>query len=178
MSKLVDFFVNGGTDHKGRTLEDMINLSDAQLEATHDCIQWMFPLHEKSFHSLHDEILTEEDIDIIKKSSRANYNMVKLQDRICKFFGIWDHDDIRKHVRWCHRGNHNLLRITRIIRSLRLLGYGKYAKYFYYYVSKIAKSQGSKFPSETLEYWQDALHGELMSSMTKRFLESHRIDIE
>ena len=122
MSKLVDFFVSGGTDHEGRTLDNILVASDGALEASHDYIQWMFPLHEKSFHSTHAEVLNGDDINVLTTSDVARDNMLKSYNRICKFFGVCDYYDTRKHAQWCYRGNHNLLRATRIIRSLRLFG--------------------------------------------------------
>lgn len=50
-SPIVDFYL-GGQDSKGRTLDDILAFSDQQFEAGHDFIQWIFPLHEKSLHSI------------------------------------------------------------------------------------------------------------------------------
>jgi len=175
--QLVDFFINDGTDHNNRTLDIILSYSDGKLEATHDCIQWMFPLHEKSFHSVTSQVLDENDINQLQKSSIAKNNMLKTFDRICKFFGVLEHENTVKHPMWCRTGNHNLLRITRIVRSLRLFGLEKEAKQFHQAVSYVAEGEGNRFSSETFNYWNDALNDNITNSMTKRFLKAKRIDI-
>ena len=177
MSQLTDFFIDEGIDPQGRTLDDILSYSDNKLEATHNCIQWMFPLHEKSFHSTTAQVLDGENIKKLQKSSIAKNNMLKTLDRICKFFGILDHENTRKHPMWCRTGNHNLLRITRIIRSLRLFGLEKEAKQFHNSITYVAEGEGNRVSSETYDYWNDALNNNSTNSMTKRFLKAKRIDL-
>lgn len=45
---LVSFYSGTSTDHRGRTIEALQNLSLEQLESSHDVIQWLFWLSEKS----------------------------------------------------------------------------------------------------------------------------------
>lgn len=169
MSKVTDFFINEGTDHKGRTHADLVNFTDAEFEACHDHIQWMFPLHERSYHAKSDEIpiLTEEDIDILLLSHKASEAMRKGFKRFIKFLLSSD--------TWCQNGNHNLLRITRVIRSLRLFGKDDIAKRMHEQVTLAGKAYD--LDPVTFKYWDDALKQPLMHSMTKRFLDEKRIDI-
>jgi len=175
--QLMNFFTDNGIDSEGRTLDNILSYSDSKLEATHNCIQWMFPLHEKSFHSTSAQILNQESIEQLQKSSIAKNNMLKTFDRICKFFGVLNHEDTRKHPLWCRTGNHNLLRITRIIRSLRLFGLEKEAKDFHDAITYIAQGEGNRVSSTTFDYWDDALNEDLSHSMTKRFLEETEIEL-
>jgi hypothetical protein len=41
-------FLRGGPDHRGRTLAEIRRCGDAELEAQHDYVQWLFPLPEPS----------------------------------------------------------------------------------------------------------------------------------
>ena len=42
-SDLVKFYRGSGTDHAGRTLDEILTWDDAALESVHDYIQWLFP---------------------------------------------------------------------------------------------------------------------------------------
>lgn len=55
----LDFYLGTGTDHRGRTLWQIVQKSDAWIEETHDYIQWLFPLSEPSQFNPHAPILTE-----------------------------------------------------------------------------------------------------------------------
>jgi len=175
MSAITDFFIRDGEDHRSRTLDNILEMSDYQIEASHDSIQWMFPLHERSYHSTTAPVLTAEDIGELQNSYKAKINMGKMFDRICKFLGLGEHRDTRKQDAWCHAGNHNLLRVTRIIRSLRLFGLNSQATYMHYLASDAAKNRG--IPDITFKYWDDALNEDLDHSMTARFLDDKRIDL-
>ena len=48
MDRLQRFFLGTGTDDRGRLLADVLRQDDAWLEHTHDFIQWLFPLVERS----------------------------------------------------------------------------------------------------------------------------------
>jgi hypothetical protein len=42
-SRLLDFFCASGTDHRGRSFDDILSFDDVDLERSHDYIQWLFP---------------------------------------------------------------------------------------------------------------------------------------
>jgi hypothetical protein len=176
MSDILNFFIDNGTDYKGRTLDEILNMSDTKLEVIHNIIQWVFPLHEKSYHAVDSPVLSEEDIQKINSSIVAKSKMLCCINRFCSFFGIDLEDneydkDIVKH--WCHDGNHNLLRITRIIRSLRLFGEEDLAKKFYSICLKIANE--NNINSITLEFWRKAMFDNLLDSLTNKFLKIKEI---
>jgi|ETNvirnome_2_130_1030620.scaffolds.fasta_scaffold30262_1 hypothetical protein len=175
MSSITEFFIDDGWDHQGRTLEEMLKWPDSSLEAVHDFIQWAFPLHEKSYHSLVSPVLTEEDIQILQSSPEARQNMLKAYLRICKFLGLGLHEDEDRQKWWCHKGNHNNLRITRIIRSLRLFGLEDTAKDFCGYLEEL----DDKFviDDNTWKYWERAMNEDVMESMSRKFLDDRRIDL-
>ena len=167
MSKIVDFYL-GGQDNKGRSIDEILSWSDAKIEAVHDFIQWVFPLHEKSLHSINTPILSKEDIDILSNSDIAKANMSSCLDRFSDFLGLNDNDQ-KKINFWANEGNHNLLRITRIIRSLRLFGLEMEAYEFYNKVITIGKD--NSLPIVTMQFWTNALVGDISGSLTEKFLE-------
>jgi hypothetical protein len=174
MSLITDFYINNGEDNKGRTLKSILEKSDIYLETSHDIIQWLFPLHEKSYHSINSPVLTKEDVEILQSSLIAKENMILSLRRFCKFLGLLPYDQNKIRV-WCNNGNHNLLRITRIIRSLRLFGINDKTIIFYEAISKLAKEKG--ISNNTLEYWEKAYFDDVWNSMTDKFLEEKEIKI-
>jgi hypothetical protein len=167
---IITFYL-GGKDTKGRSLNDMLAQTDPKFEASHDFIQWIFPLHEKSLHSVGTPVLTPEDIETLKTSKVAVANMKRAYARFKNFLGI----DIEKPYRWARTGDHNLLRITRAIRSLRLFGLNKEAKELHGKAIEIAKR--FMVSPTTFEFWNKALNDDLGKSMTKRFLMEKKIEL-
>lgn len=174
MSQIVDFYT-GGTDSKGRSLQDMLSWNDAMFEAVHDFIQWVFPLYEKSLHSINTPILSQEDIALLKASKAAQYNMLLSLERFEKFLGISKNEDAKRVNQWARNGDHNLLRITRVIRSLRLFGLEKEADNFYIKVMKIANSK--LLSPVTKDFWNKVKIEDINASMTEKFLNLKRIDL-
>lgn len=174
MSQIVDFFVNNKTGPRNMTLDQVLNLSNTQFEASHDIIQWLFPLHEKSYHSLNSPVLSQDDIDKLSNSNLAQSNMRRNLIRFQKFLGINEFNDIKRQNAWAFKGNHNLLRITRAIRSLRLFNLTTEAHQLYNDVIGVI---ANKDIPNTAKYWEDAWKQDKHESMTKRFLEEKNINI-
>ena len=65
---LVDFLNGTGPDHQGRYLRDIWDFDDKAIEQTHDFIQWMFPLTEKSMSVPGVPTLSAEDLEAIRAS--------------------------------------------------------------------------------------------------------------
>ena len=112
-SKIARFIVGKGTDHLGRTLQEIWAFDDTTIERTHDFIQWVFPLNEDSRAVSTAPILFETDIDEIGASPVAKTNLRKSADW---FVGFLTRNDF-----WLQRSNHNHRRISRAIKSLTLL---------------------------------------------------------
>lgn len=164
MSKIVDYFTDNGEDHKGCRFANAILFTDATLEKSHDLIQWLFPLHEGSKHSVYAPILTEADIKVLQSSKAAKKKLTAAYLRFRAFFKLDDEDD--KHA-WCVERNHNLLRITRIVRSLRIFGLEEQAKECYDDALKIA--QRHLISQKTLHFWQKAMNDPIMAPMIEPF---------
>ena len=107
-------FLEGKTpDHRGRTLSMVLAFSDERAEQTHDYVQWLFPLDEPSESVQGAPVLSDLDIDEIKKSPAARANLIRASE--------WFFQFLNRNQRWIAKHDHNQLRITRAIRSLRLL---------------------------------------------------------
>jgi hypothetical protein len=171
MTSITSFYT-GGQDNKGRTLDSVLAFSDNQFEGVHDFIQWIFPLHEKSLHSVGTPVLTPEDIQFLSSDPTAIANAKRSIARFQEFLGV---TDPRKYRRWAHNGDHNLLRITRAIRSLRLFGLETEAKNFYEQVKEIGKQQ--MLSPTTLQFWDKAANDDLGESMTANFLKMKQIKV-
>ena len=116
-------FLEGKTpDHRGRILAMVLQQTDYQTESTHDYIQWLFPLDEPSRSVNGAPVLTELDIDEIKKSIPAQDNLAKSASWFLGF--------LERNQYWVTKYDHNHLRITRVIKSLRLLASDKAADEF------------------------------------------------
>lgn len=153
---LYDFFQGKGKDNRGRTIDDMLEMSDLELERSHDVIQWLFPLKEKSAHNPAAPLLDDETIKEILESEMGYPYLYMAFQRIWKFL---IQDGVVKPT-WITRRNHNFLRITRIIKCYRLFG-EPVAKNFY----DLAMGYYAKFPDvigeETVKFWNEALYSQI-----------------
>lgn len=126
----------------------MLAFDDDRLERTHDFIQWLFPLPERSGAQPDAPVLTPEDVAVLRVSITAQAVLAAATDRMAAFYR--DTDD------WLAASDHNHLRITRIIRSLRLLRGAEYADAFRAFV--LARVEAAEAPVNglSLRYWSNA----------------------
>lgn len=164
-SQVVDFYCHDGTDRHGRSVLDMIAMTDRELESHHDIIQWMFPLHETSSVNPDCPLVDEHSAHVLRENIDAHQRMHEMITRFGRFLGfeldedgqfIADPSLASNRDNWHSPMNHNHLRITRVIRSLRLFGFEKEARAFYEAVSKSAV-QSQCATERTLAYWKQAL---------------------
>ena len=142
-------FLNGeGTDYKGRCLLDIWNFDDNEIEQTHDYIQFMFPLAEKSGSYFNAPILSLEDIKAIRLSEVAQANLKKSAEWYLGFLGRNDH--------WIKSYDHNHLRITRVIKSIRLLISEKDADMFKSAFYETLGSSENKIDLKAKMFWDKA----------------------
>ena len=147
---LVNFLTNNEPDFKNRFLNDIWNFSDEDIEYTHDFIQLLFPLNEKSSAISNGIYLdSNEAILRIKANKLATENIVKSSKWFLSF--------LARNSHWKRKHDHNYLRITRIIKSLRLLVSDQEANKFYEsFMQLVDENLKSKINLTTLTYWQNA----------------------
>ena len=142
-------FLEGKTpDHRGRTLAMVLQQTDHQAEATHDYIQWLFPLDEPSRSVNGAPVLTELDIDEIKESSLAQGNLAKSASWFLGF--------LERNQHWFTKYDHNHLRITRVIKSLRLLASDKAADEFRDKVLALAGDNLNSIDQKARGFWANS----------------------
>ena len=169
-SKLIQFYKGKITDSKGRWIHDIQNWDNDRLEYTHDYIQWLFPLREKSRFNPKAPILEQEQINAFKTDLVLRDNLIKSFINMLKFYGF-EYTTVSKGIvinfseewktrkrNWLSKGNHNHLRITRILASMRILGLPDYSKAFFKVLSKLFYSdEGAELISkESFEFWKRA----------------------
>ena len=147
---LVNFLSGTSPDHQGRYLRDIWDFDDKAIEQTHDFIQWMFPLTEKSMSVPGVPTLSAEDIEAIRTSEVARSNLEKSAQWYLGFLKRNDH--------WITSYNHNHLRITRSIKSLGLLVSQTAAEAFLNSVFDITGDRVNVVRQDAIKFWKSALN--------------------
>ena len=146
---LVDFLNGTGPDHQGRYLRDIWDFNDKSIEQTHDFIQWMFPLTEKSMSVPVVPTLSAEDVEAIRTSGVARLNLEKSAQWYLGFLQRNDH--------WIKAYDHNHLRITRVIKSLGLLTSVEASTSFLDSVFDIAGDRIQSIDQNAISFWKSGL---------------------
>jgi hypothetical protein len=145
----VDGFLEGtATDHRGRSIDDVLAFSDAELETVHDYIQWLFPLPEASAFNPSAPILGPDDVARVRRSAAALRNLERAAGRMLSFFRDTDH--------WLVASDHNHLRITRILRCLALLVNRPRAEAFRDAIEARVAAAGNPVNPQSRDYWRRA----------------------
>ena len=123
-NKLLNFYSGLGTDDRGRSLRQIQCWPDDQLERTHDYIQWLFPLTERSGFNSNAPILDAQVIQEFLARSELRGNLRASLVRMLAFLGFRLVEDEPLRVvpaahfaerakNWLTPANHNHLRRTR-----------------------------------------------------------------
>lgn len=153
---IINFYLNIEPSVTGYMFEDIIyNWDDDTLEKTHDYIQYLFPLQEKSKYNKKDILLTEDDIKIFKTNKKIRENVREALHRMLFFYGISDFvfDGERKH--WMTPNNHNHLRLTRIMKFLQLIGMNIDSIKLFILLCNIHTKIKDSISDETYAIWKD-----------------------
>ena len=146
---LVNFLNGTGPDHQGRYLRDIWDFDDEAIEQTHDFIQWMFPLTEKSMSAPGAPTLSANDIEANRASETAQANLERSAHWYVGFLQRNDH--------WIVPYNHNHLRITRVIKSLHLLVSVNESSLFLKAVFEISGDRLNVIRKDAVSFWNSAL---------------------
>lgn len=168
-SRIVLFYYGDATDHRGRFLDDLQTQTLEGLERTHDYIQWLFPLPERSSVNPDAPSLTESDTQAFWQSEELQANLVRSLMVMLRFFGlellqapgsleIRRGETFEERSRlWLTPFNHNFLRITRILRSLHLLGCSEHAAALFACLEAIHRDHHAIIGEKTFRYWKTAI---------------------
>ena len=146
---LVNFLNETGPDHQGRFLRDIWDFDDKAIEQTHDFIQWIFPLTEKSMSVPGVPTLSPDDIAAIRISEVARANLEKSAHWYLGFLQRNDH--------WIKSYDHNHLRITRVIKALNLLLSQRAALTFLKSVLEVAGDKVNSVNQDAISFWRAAV---------------------
>ena len=131
---IVDFLEGVEPNINKLYIQDIWDLSDEEIENTHDFIQWLFPTDKPSRYNLAAPVLSEQDMLNIQNSEKAKKNL--------KYSANWFLNFLDRHSYWIHKDDHNQLRIKRIKKCLRLLIDINFSDKFLNEVIKIKKDKG------------------------------------
>jgi hypothetical protein len=163
MSRLLDFYRGDGNDSEGRSLSDLWDLSDDEMEAVHDFIQWMFPLREPSRFNPSAPLLSDADIASFRAEPQLRENLLRSFVAFLAFLGLAyvegqvvkapDFDTKRAVFA---APNHNWLRISRVLTSTRILGLEIPSRAFFAFLKELHDSGAAPIPADTFRYWRGA----------------------
>ena len=155
-------------DAKGRTLSTILAWDDSKLERSHDYIQLIFPLPERSAFGWSAPVIDREIFESFRSRPELRARFKDSLIRILQFYGfrLQETSEGPKINRgfnfskvagnWVNRMDHNHLRITRIIRSLRVLGLEHEAQAFYAALDEVYHKYESCIGQKSMNFWTRA----------------------
>ncbi len=157
-------FYQGGQDDAGRTLEEILSWPDAELEAVHDFIQWLFPLPERSGAHPFAPVLDETTIAAFRQSEDLRERLRQSYLRMLRFYGLeFQAGTVKlaptfstRSSNWLRPNNHNHLRLTRMLRSLHLLGLQPESTALFHALSEIYRQNPDSITPRTFQFWKNA----------------------
>ena len=149
-NRITDFLTGDGMTTEGFTLNDILAMSDEELESNHRYIQWLFPLNEPSEMVPNAPYLTSADTALLAANPAAKANMQKGLARMKLFYERTD---------FITPFNHNLRRISRILKSLVLMGLRTDAEVFREFIVSLADTPFKRLCIEHADrqFWQTAV---------------------
>jgi hypothetical protein len=166
-SRLIDFYAGRATDNRGRTIDDIWAMSLDDLEYTHDYIQWLFPLRERS--SVEPETPTLDEATIAEfRAPAMQRRVVRSAETMAAFYGFrlegdgssWRLDlapnAAQRQRVWVSPGNHNFLRLTRIMKSLAILGLDDLSAAWLDVLRRIYTQNPTVIGTRTWSFWTSA----------------------
>lgn len=162
---LVSFYRGQSGDHRGRRLRDLRAMSLEAMEASHDSLQWLFPLREKSQYNPLAPTLDPGQVAEFRADPALRNELLESWHRFLTFYGLSCKGDgvclaanfpARKKV-WLKSGNHNHLRISRILRSLTILGLEQQAQSMLKCLEGLGWWDRWRLGGETYRHWRNAV---------------------
>jgi hypothetical protein len=165
--RIVEFYACEGTDDLGRTLDTILGFDDLQLEATHNFIQWLFPMFVPSPVNPSAPIVDKTTQKDFRNVPDLKANLCAACRRMLRFYGLEcetlcppsnlirpDGTFSSKAMSWLSPNNHNHLRLTRIMTSLRLLDLPVCSQQLCECLIDIAHRFPDQITRETLGFWR------------------------
>ena len=119
------FLKNEESDFKGRSLSDIWNYSDEEIEKPHDFIQLIFPLNKPSRSAFHGYYLdNEEQIEIIKNDENIKNNIIRssnLEGENLMNVTIYEFDKNNNFVRRIEAKSANISSIRWSLKNVKII---------------------------------------------------------
>lgn len=144
-SKLHQFFTEQISHPKHGLHGEILEKDDEFWENTHDFIQWVFPLDEKSRSNHNAPRLSGGDIRMIKLSPLAEENLGRAVTRYKQF--------LTNNLKWRTGYDHNHLRISRVIKCLRILESHDSAERFRFWIEQELGPNINRIDIKSRRYW-------------------------
>ena len=145
MNRAIEFLC-GAANPDGLTVQQVLAMTDDEMEAKHDWVQWAFPTWEPSRYNPTAPIVLPSEIDSTLLEARVNLKAMEIH--YLHFLMTTQH--------WRHPNDHNHLRICRLIKSLRLFRLRGDAEEIYAFAIR-----ATSYSDETRRHWFDALNERL-----------------
>ena len=88
MNPLLPFYLGAGHDSRGRSLADVLVLSDKAKEDAHDYIHWLFPLFDRSAAVPSSPRLDESVVRSFRSDPVVRRNMRRALETMLRFYGL------------------------------------------------------------------------------------------
>lgn len=174
--EICDFLLGKKKNPMGYEINWLRMMNEEQKEKTHDYIQWMFPLQERSQYCMYSPVLSKEVIEKLKENEAVKSSMLLSFYSMLSFWGFsyvdlstMPYEALRKEKivilpdnsnssfgKWISKRNHNYKRITRVLKSLRLFGLEEYADAFESALECVFAYYSELIGEETMQYWKSA----------------------
>jgi hypothetical protein len=166
-ARLLAYYDGTGVDSRGRTIEQVLAFPFATMEASHDYIQWLFPLDAPSGVTPDAPLAGPDCQRFFAEDPTRAIRLRRAFERMLDFYGLLlVHAEAPQVVKgphfheraaiWLTPGNHNFLRLTRILKSLTLLGAGELAAALFWCLEAIYAGDSSTIGETTFGYWRRA----------------------
>jgi hypothetical protein len=85
---LIAFFDGSGGDYQGRTLSSVLQWPDEMLELSHDYIQTLFPIPERSSMSYNATVVDKKVFEAFHFRPELRASLLRAFERILLFYGL------------------------------------------------------------------------------------------
>jgi hypothetical protein len=167
---LIPFYLGEKPDSAGRMIQEIWDWDSERLECTHNYIQWLFPISEKSAFNPDAPVLDEKTIETFRENPHLQQSLRKSLTVMLRFYGLQRHENTEekivisksidypnRKIEWLCIFDHNYLRITRILKCLMILGLQNEAQAFFNCLEEIYREDSDRIGGETFEYWKNAV---------------------
>jgi hypothetical protein len=161
----VRFYLNQGPTTEGYRFAQIMSWGEQQLEETHNYIQWLFPIRERSPINPNAPVMSYSMQRQLKNDKRLRGQMTAAFIRMLWFWGIEFQGRYKgfaippgmeyRTERWCTESDHNQLRMSRMLECMSLVGFYITAD-LYDFLEKTMNEKGLVH-IDSVDYWRRAV---------------------